>query len=231
MVSDPRHLEALTAAATLLARLPLVTHHLEIGGRDWAIEAVADQSALTGLADEFAHFPFGLLLWDAAPVLAGALAARGAELSGKCVLELGAGVGLCGLVARWCGAELLQTDHGAEALALCQANARRNGITGMRWAEVDWRNWHATETFDLIMGSDILYEPDLHANVMSVLAGSLAPGGHVLLTDPGRSTTPRFISRLEAAGWQLTRRRQRVPALVPVKPGETVVVTLIEAWR
>ncbi len=221
----------LADAAARLARLPLVTHEIDIAGRDWQIQAVADQSSLTAVADEFRHFPFGLLLWDAAPVLAGALAARGTSLAGTSVLELGAGVGLVGLVSRACGAQVRQTDHGLEALALCQANARRNGLDGIEWALADWTDWREPERFDLIVGSDILYEPELHAPVLAILAGNLASGGRVLLSDPGRTTTPRFLAALEAAGWQIARRRRRVPALSPVRPGETLVVTLIEAWR
>ena len=53
----------------------------------------------------------------------------------------------------------------------------------------------------------------------------------MLLTDPGRTNTPKFVALLEAEGWQIAKRRKRVPAISPTRPGETVMVTLIEAWR
>jgi predicted nicotinamide N-methyase len=218
------------AAAARLAALPRVVHAVEIAGRTWSIEAVADQSALAARADAFAHFPFGLLLWDSAPVLAAALEGC-TDLAGRRVLELGCGVGLVGLVAAALGGQVVQTDHGAEALALAAANAARNGIDGTTQRVADWRSWPDLGRFDLIAGSDLLYDADLHAPLLDVLDRSLAPGGHVMLSDPGRPTAPAFLAALRRCGWTISRRRKRVPALTPIKPGETVVVTLIEAWR
>lgn len=219
------------ALPAVLRGLPRVVHELEIAGRSWRVEAIADQSALTGLAESFAEFPFGLLLWDAAPVLATALVDLGEAIADRGVLELGAGVGLVGLVAQASGARVLQTDHGAEALALARANARRNRIDGIAWALADWTDWRETRTFDLVIGSDILYEPALHGALLAIFAKNLAPGGRVLLTDPGRTTTPRFITAMETAGWKVERRRRKVPAITPLRPGEMVTVTIIEAWR
>ena len=199
------------AARMRLAKLPLVTHALEIAGRDWPVVAVADQSALTAVSDDLEHFPFGLMLWDAAPVLAAELPRH--IKNGQTMLELGAGVGLAGLVARALGAEVVQTDHSAEALALCARNAEINGLSGVALALADWLSWNSDRRFDLIVGSDILYDADLHAPVLAVLERSLAPGGRVLLSDPGRSTTPAFVSMLEKAGWIVDRRRRRVPSL------------------
>lgn len=217
--------------AALLDRLPLVLHEIEIAGRDWAIEAVADQSALTAQADMFEHFPFGLLLWDSAPVLAGLLAERPELVADKTVLEIGAGVGVAGLVAGYLGGRVRQTDHGREALALCRANAARNGVTGLEWALADWTDWHDDARYDAIIGSDILYEAEMYEPISAIMARNLTPSGRVLLTDPGRSTTPRFVALLEASGWRIAKRRKRLPAIAPTRPGETVVVTLIEAWR
>ena len=215
----------------LLSRLPLVVHEIEIGGRDWAIQAVADQSALTARSEEFEHFPFGLLLWDSAPMLAGVLADRPELVAGKTVLELGAGVGVAGLVAAALGGNVRQTDHGREALALCRANAARNAVPRLDWALADWTDWSDGARYDVIIGSDILYEADLYPPLAAIMARNLAPEGRVLLTDPGRTSTPKFVTLLEAEGWQVSKRRKRVPAISPTRPGETVVVTLIEAWR
>lgn len=221
--------EVLETARIRLARLPLVAHALEIGGRDWEIEAVADQSALTAVADELQHFPFGLMLWEAAPVLAEDLVASGAVGAGRSVLELGAGVGLTGLVAAALGASVVQTDHSIEALALAALNAARNRVTGTVQAPGDWLHWQEERRFDVILGSDILYDAGLHGPVLSILERNLAPGGRVLLSDPGRSTTPAFLALLASAGWRVERKRRRVPSLAPLRPGETVVITLIEA--
>jgi predicted nicotinamide N-methyase len=221
----------LATAAPRLAALPRVVHEMEIAGRRWHLEAVADQSALTAVADDCDAFPFGLLLWEAAPVLAGVLADRAATLAGRHVLELGCGVGLAGLVAGGAGARVTQTDHAAEALLLARANAERNGVDGIVQALADWTDWRERRRFDLVIGSDILYEAGLHAALLAILERNLQPGGRVLLTDPGRTTTPAFLARMEQAGWHVERRSREVPAVTPVRAGETVAVTIIEAWR
>lgn len=223
--------DAATMLPSSLLRLPRVVHELEIGGRDWLIEAVADQSALTGMAEDFAEFPFGLLLWESAPVLATALATRNTEIAGCDVLELGTGVGLAGLVARAAGARVVQTDHSTEALALVRANAARNGIDDVETVAGDWSRWSEARTYDLVIGSDILYEPTLHGALLAILDRNVVPQGRVLLTDPGRSTSPRFFAAMEDAGWAIERRRRKVPAITPVRPGETVTVTIVEAVR
>jgi len=211
--------------------LPLVLHDIEAGGRTWRVEAVADQSRLAAMSDRFVHFPFGLLLWDSAPVLAAALAERRHDIAGRSVLELGAGVGLAGIVARALGADVLQTDHAAEALALAAANAQRNGVEGITRAIADWTDWRVERQFDLIIGSDILYEPALHDALQAVLVRNLTAEGRLLLTDPGRSTTPAFIGRLETTGWSVTEQRRTAAAIAPSRPGETVTVTVIDARR
>jgi predicted nicotinamide N-methyase len=217
--------------ASGLTGLPLVQTAFDIAGRRWIIHAVEDQDALLGASEEFAEFPFGLLLWESAPVLAEALAKRPEWVAGRSVLELGAGVGLAGVVARHLGGHVRQTDHIAETLALCRMNAEANGIPGIDVALANWNDWRDEACYDLIIGSDVLYERADHAPVLTILRRNLAPGGRVLLTDPGRDDTGQFLATLESAGWRVERSVIRVPALVPTRPNDIVGVTLIEARR
>lgn len=216
-----------------VAHLPLVRHSVTAAGRSWLIDAVADQDALLAASDQFDAFPYGLLLWDAAPVLADALAAFAPSgLEGKRVLELGAGVGLAGLAARHLGADVVQTDHAQEALELARRNATLNGIAGIVQQCADWTRWtDEKKGFDIVIGSDVLYDGSAHAPIGSVLAASLATDGFALLTDPGRTATPFFVRDMQAAGWLVSLEQRTVGALHPTRPGETVDVTILKVWR
>ena len=224
--ADPSWLDA---AEARLAGVPLETWAMMAAGRDWRITAARDHEALLLASETLGRFPFGLLLWESALVLADALAAHRDRLAGAHVLELGAGVGLSGLAARALGAKVVQSDYAAEPLALCRRNARTNAIDGIAWRLADWTSWRDTTRYDLIVGSDILYEAESHEALLAILSANLKPGGTLLVSDPGRQFTPWFVNRLRTGGWQVTETRRTVPALQPLHDAETVTVTLIEA--
>jgi predicted nicotinamide N-methyase len=200
---------------------------IDIAGRAWTITCVQNQDILLDHAEEMEQFPFGLLIWESSIAMALRLAATGSALAGKSVLELGAGVGLPGLVARSIGAEVAQTDHQAGALALADRNAQQNGIEGIRRFLADWRSWTVTERFDLILGSDILYERGMHFYVEQILKQNLKPGGEALLSDPGRPQALEFVAGLERRGWDVEMETTVVAAVEPTAPGGQAEVALI----
>jgi methyltransferase-like protein 23 len=194
-------------------QLPLETVPLTIGGRTWQINTVQDQDALLDMADQLAHIPYGFLLWESAVVLAGWLAERPRALAGKQVLELGAGVGLPGLVARALGAEVWQTDHEAQALAVAAHNAAQNGVSGIHRFEADWSDWTHRTQYDLILGADILYETAMHRHLRPIFERNLAPTGQLVLTDPSRPQSLLLVAELERSGWdfELTMQTIQLP--------------------
>ncbi len=189
-----------------------MSYTLQIAGRHWHIEAVEDQDLL--LSDvrseqDLERFPYGLLFWPSAVALAEEVAALH-SLKGSNVIELGAGAGLPGMVARLRGATVLQTDFIPEALALAQRNADRNGVSGIRYALADWRTYAPAERFDLALGSDILYERTLHSPLAALLERLVGSSGRVLLTDPQRRPAFDFIDSLERSGWRLEMKSRIV---------------------
>lgn len=133
------------------------------------------------------------MLWPSAIALAHELAER--DLSGKRVLELGAGTGLPGAVAAARGAHVVQTDRQSLALHLAKRNAERNGIA-LEQRAADWTAWTDESTYDLIIGADILYARELRA--------IFAQGREVMLGDPYRPTALELLDAMEKDGWRVT---------------------------
>jgi predicted nicotinamide N-methyase len=194
----------------LPTNFPLVTAEIDIDGRAWRITAVQNADALLDGADAFEHFPYGFLLWEAAVGLARMLAAEPALVAGKRVLELGAGVGMPGIVARSLGAEVWQTDHQAAALTLAQQNARQNGVDGIMQFLGDWRSWTHLTHYDVILGADIMYERAMFFYLEQIFNRCLAPGGRLLLSDPGRPQALEFAAHLEKHGWRMEMETRTV---------------------
>jgi predicted nicotinamide N-methyase len=142
--------------------------------------------------------PYWAIAWPAGLGLARFLAAQ--PLAGKRVLEIGCGVAVSGLGAALAGADVLVTDNEPPALRLALMNARRNHLS-LRAAAADWRAWPLRERFDVVVGSDVTYEPAACEALLAVLEASLRPEGEALLTDPGRLTTCAFQQHAQAAGW------------------------------
>ncbi len=218
-------------AADVSAGVPLAEFKLALGGRKWRILAARDQDSLMAAADRFVAFPFGLLLWESALALSDALIEDKTTIAGRSVLELGAGVGLPGIIARALGAAAVrQTDHISQALALCRANAEANGIEGIEVGLANWDAWTDARSYDLIIGSDVVYERSAHAPLAAILDRNLAAGGRALLADPGRQDTPLFLADLAAAGWKSAQRRRSVGTLLP-GGAESVDIDIIELWK
>ena len=211
--------------------LPFVRREIAIGGRTWVIETVHDQDALLAASEGRAHFPFGLMLWESAVALAGELFARSAECAGQRVLELGAGLGLAGVVAASLGAQVVQTDHDATALFACARTAQLNGVDGACQAIGDWHAWSNEALYDLIIGADVAYDGECHRALLAIFERNLARGGTVLLADPGREKQAAFVAMMDASGWHLQRTVRRVDDLAPATARAQIDVAILVLRR
>jgi len=128
--------------------------------------------------------PYWAELWPAGLALAGALPDR---LDGLRIVDLGAGLGVPGLVAAARGAQVTAVDWAGEAVELLQANAARNGLE-LSAVHADWRSFCGS--FDLVLAADLLYEAR-NVEALVALLPALAP--EVLLAEPGRPHAAAFF--------------------------------------
>ena len=151
--------------------------------------------------------PYWTVFWRSGVALARELEA--VELRGLRVVELGCGLAVPSIAAARAGADVLATDMHTEALALVERNARANGAT----IETAIANWMEPDEligrgpFDIALASDILYERQSVAPLLSLLP-RLAP--EAWLADPGRPAADAFLEEA-ARRWAVeTRLRDEI---------------------
>jgi len=179
----------------------LIEDTVEVAGRRLLLRRPPDPEALI---DEhaFEHeefLPYWAELWPSGLALAERVA--GLPLEGRRVVELGCGLGLPSLTATIVGAAVLATDWAPDAIALLRENAARN-VLELRIEIVDWDDPASLlreAPWDLVLAADVLYERRNAERLLELLP---ALGSEVLLADPARPHTERF---LEAAAslWRI----------------------------
>ncbi|CAJ1075621.1 methyltransferase-like protein 23 isoform X1 [Xyrichtys novacula] len=119
---------------------------------------------------------YGMYVWPCAVVLAQYLWMRREELRDKTVLELGAGVSLPGVVAAKCGAKVILSDNAQTPLCLencrrsCEANSLHDvQVLGLSWGEIS-PDLVQLPKLDVILGSDVFYEPQDFEDVLVTVA-------------------------------------------------------------
>ncbi|XP_047427514.1 probable methyltransferase-like protein 23 isoform X2 [Mugil cephalus] len=117
-----------------------------------------------------------MYVWPCAVVLAQYLWTHREELRGRTVLELGAGVSLPGVVAARCGAQVILSDSANKPLCLencrrsCEANGLRDvRVLGLSWGEIS-PDLILLPQLDVILGSDVFYDPDDFEDVIVTAA-------------------------------------------------------------
>ncbi len=179
----------------------LVEEVVAVAGRDLRLLRPRDAEALLD-EEAFDHeefLPYWAELWPSALALARAVGVR--ALHGARTLELGCGLGLPSIAAALAGGRVLATDWSPEAIAIATRNAARNGAP----VETLECSWSAPAPvlergpFDLVLASDVLYEPRNGAALLPLLPRLLTPRGEVWLADPGRPPAGRFLAAAEDA--------------------------------
>lgn len=131
-------------------------------------------------------------------------------LDGKRVLELGTGLGLTGVTAGKLGASVTFSDYMEEALSFARRNAIQNRLVHPQFCILDWEQPQKLERYDLIIGSEILYDYFFHDSLKELLLAALAPGGAIIFADRRRLVVDRFLGRLVDAGFRCEERIEQI---------------------
>lgn len=180
---------------------------IEFGNTDIHIRTLRDnqqfsdplgEAAALGISS--AQWPLFGIVWPSSEILAHEINAK--EIKGKRILEVGCGIGLSSLLLNERFADITATDIHPEAGGFLYENVKLNNGIAIPFLRTDWKDpCNGLGTFDLIIGSDILYEKD-HIELLSGFINEHANQHcEVIMVDPGRSNHASFSKKMVALGF------------------------------
>lgn len=140
--------------------------------------------------------PYWAQVWPSAYALCEFIASQPDWLQNKKVLELAAGLGLPSLLAAQVATEVVCSDHVTAAVELMQQSIEKNQLTNIKATVIDWNNIPDDLSCDVLLLSDINYEPQVFETVFNVIVSFLQKGTTVLLSTPQRLMAKPFIDRI-----------------------------------
>lgn len=169
-----------------------------IGGKDYQIRSLLDRQQFhdpdahaenAGISS--AAWPIFGQIWPAGLVLAEIMSTQ--KVSGLRILEIGCGLGIASMIATERGASILATDHHPLASTFMDHNSELNQIGVTEFAQCDWTtSGSVIGLFDLIIGSDLLYEAAHPAQLADFIDRHVNASSAVIMVDGGRKLGGRF---------------------------------------
>ena len=164
-----------------------------------------------------ATWPLFGLLWPSGMRMAERMAHR--PVTGERILEIGCGLGLASLVAHRRGAQVTASDCHPLAHAFLDENTRLNGLLPMPYCHGLWGTAAARDDglpvlteahdaplsglFDLIVGSDILYERDDAGTLARFIDEHAAVKSEIWVIDPNRGNRAAFHKHMALLGFAM----------------------------
>ena len=143
-----------------------------------------------------AGVPYWARLWPSAIALAAYLQKHPDVLTGRVVMELGAGLGLPSLVASGMADSVWCSDIDSGAMEIAGKSAGLNKLKNIRFETCNWNHLPAGFEADLVLMSDVNYDPNIFDRLEKVMHNILDKGFVLLLASPHRLMAKPFIERL-----------------------------------
>lgn len=147
-------------------------------------------------SDPETDFPYWSQLWPAATGLSIFLDKHPNYIKDKKVLEMGAGVGLPSFYAATIAKEVIATDYLPVIVECLEASAYHNKLTNFRSELLDWNTITTVPDTDVLLISDINYDPLSFDVIQEVIEKFIDQGTVVLLATPQRLMAKYFLNRL-----------------------------------
>ena len=142
---------------------------------------------------------FGMV-WPASRILATHVS--GMDLRGMKVLEIGCGIGLSSIVLHRLGVDITASDYHPLAEEFMRLNLKANNLPPIKFLTGNWDTENPLlGEFDLIIGSDVLYEPAHPGLVSGFINRHSEKQSDVIIADPNRGNRGRFTRHMQAMGF------------------------------
>ncbi|SEQ14009.1 Lysine methyltransferase [Amphritea atlantica] len=170
-----------------------------------------------------ASWPLFGIVWPSGQVLAHHLFQT--NFRDKRILEVGCGIGLTSVLLNHLRADITATDYHPEAEGFMQHNTDLNDDPRVPFVRTGWADQQTDlGLFDLIIGSDLLYEDEHVQQLADFICQHSRPQGQVILVDPGRGRHARFSRAMAEAGFSLLAERPQQPDFL-IAPFKGVILS------
>lgn len=147
-----------------------------------------------------ATWPLFGQVWPASIVMAMEVLAL--DLRGKQVLEIGCGIALSSIALHRSGIDITASDYHPLVQEFLDKNVIANGLAPIKYQTGNWETENPQlGRFDVIIGSDVLYQPAHAQAVAQFIDRHSSPQVQVLIVDPGRANRTRFTARMIDLGY------------------------------
>ena len=151
-----------------------------------------------------ATWPLFGQIWPSSIVLANLM--QSYEIANKQILEVGCGIGLASLVLNSRMADITSTDYHPSVESFLNINTKLNDDRDIPFIRTSWEDEDdQLGKFDLIIGSDLLYEQN-HSDLLSSFINKHANKNcEVIIIDPNRGNKNKFSKQMELFGFCSTQ--------------------------
>ncbi|UMZ73850.1 class I SAM-dependent methyltransferase [Natranaerofaba carboxydovora] len=171
----------------------------QLPGKTIKFKIVEDVEALITDPNDPDKVPCWAELWPAAKAMALHIWER-LDFTDKTVLELGCGLGLPGITAGLKGGKVTFSDFNEDAVNMALNNARLNDIKDYDSYVGDWRSFDLDTRYDVILASDICYDPKLNTYLERIFMDNLRSNGALIVSHHNRPDTIQLLDSLKNKG-------------------------------
>lgn len=195
---------------------------IEFGDVDIHLRVLRDRQQFSddkGLAEQLgicsASWPLFGMVWESSEVLANLMFDY--PVDNQRILEVGCGIGLTSLVLNHRHADITATDYHPEVEGFLDKNTLLNHGRKIPFVRTGWSDEVSDlGKFDLIVGSDILYERE-HVELLAAFIDQHAKAKcKVIIVDPGRGHHAKFSKKMVTLGYQHSQSKA-IPISNPTK--------------
>ena len=142
-------------------------------------------------------FPFWAKVWPSSKAMTTFLQSEISLIQSKRILEIGAGIGLPSFSIASHVAELIISDYSSDAVELIDRNITHLSLPHVKSMHIDWNAISDDIHADVVLLSDINYNPDDFTPLLSMIQCFIAAGSTVIIATPQRIMTNPFVESIK----------------------------------
>ncbi len=142
-------------------------------------------------------FPYWAKLWPSSIALVQYLKANTIWIKHKNVLEIGAGLGLPSFLIAGYANSVQVSDYAPEAVELLEKNIQHLQLNNVQAMELDWNNVPDSINADVVLLSDVNYNPSQFDGLLQLITKLISEGTIVILSTPQRIMASPFVNAIQ----------------------------------